>query len=399
MLNQRLILIVLFLPIILLASVDYNEGSLISMEGGNPPTIPTLIRIFDNAIINAYNTSYECTVSIVSTDPDDDDIKYEILWDIDPLFTEDEDPPTTIPIGFHNSGDIAITTIPAEEETIYYWKARAKDYGNPWTEWSEVRSFTMDMEAGDVYWYQVTGAQFEQGIRENVLIEEDLVKLESGQNSGSLISPPVVFAELYGENSDRDDWDGVKWTKSSGYDDIKMQIEYYDGNSWILVPDLPGNSEGLSCSGTTCEKSIQSIDEETYNTLRLKVLFTRSTSKSADEPTLLMWSMGNIGDNITIIEENEKPLFFALNKVKPNPSVGNIEINYQLPERTNIKLIVIDLLGRNIRTLVNGVKESGYYSIQWRRLDKNNNRLPPGIYFIWMEAGAFKETQKVILIR
>jgi hypothetical protein len=406
MFNHRLFLIILLLPIFLFASVDYNKGSLISTEGGLPPTVPTLIRIFDNAIINTYNTSYECIVSIVSivsTDPDDDDIMYEILWDTNPLFKDDEDPPTTIPIGFHNSGDTVISAIPTEQETIYYWKARAKDKGGggSWTDWSEIRSFTMDMEAGDVYWYQVDSAQFEKGIKENVFVENNMVRLLSGQNNGSLISPPIVFNELNEENS-RSDWSGVKLKKSSANDSIGVQIERKAGGNWSLVPNdtLPGNSDGFfDKEKDFFSVNLQDLKPVIYDSIRIKAIFIRGLGKASVYPALEMWAMGNIEDNITIIEENEEPILFALNKVKSNPSVGNIEINYQIPERTEVKLIVFDLLGRNVRTLVEEVKESGYYSIQWRGLDKNNRPLPPGIYFLRMEAGDFIETQKILRIK
>jgi hypothetical protein len=268
MLFRRLILITIFIPIVLLANVDYNEGSLSSTEGNLPPDIPTLIRIFDNAIFNAYPPPYVCNLSFKSTDPEGDDIQYKIQWDTDPDFGSPYTPLETELFPSEAEANATIPLDPTDPEQIYYWKACAKDKIGPgWTAWSEVRSFTMDMEAGDVYWYQVTGAQFEQGIIDNVIVEGNMVKLTIGQDNGSLISHPIVFTDLYEENPDRTHWDGVKWTKSSGDDDIKIQIEYKDGSSWILVPGLPGNLEGFSCSATTCKISIQSLDEETYGIL------------------------------------------------------------------------------------------------------------------------------------
>jgi hypothetical protein len=67
--NRKLTLIILVFAISLLG-------------GGVAPNTPTLLRIFDNAIFNAW-PSYECTLSVVSSDPEGDFIYYEIHWDHD----------------------------------------------------------------------------------------------------------------------------------------------------------------------------------------------------------------------------------------------------------------------------------------------------------------------------
>ncbi|MBA7676998.1 hypothetical protein ES703_85246 [subsurface metagenome] len=399
MLFRRLILITIFITIVLLANVDYNEGSLSSTEGNLPPDIPTLIRIFDNAIINTYNTSYECTVSIMSTDPDGDSIKYRVQWDTNPLFIIDDDPPISNEISFYGSGDTAITTIPAHEETIYYWRACAKEKVGPskWTDWSEARSFTMDMDIEDnfPYWYQVTGAQFEQDTMNNVKVVGDAVKLVSTLTLGTLTSLLIVYDNLKTEDSDRNDWGGVKWTKSSDGEDIKIQIEWLNGGSWELVT-IPGNPTSLSCGAAFCSVDLSSMDGTTYDTLRIKALF--QSSKSPGDPALLMWALGKLG-GITGVSETEEPLVFALNKIEPNPFVNSTNIQYQIPKRVKVNLQVYDIVGRSVVTLVNSVQKAGYYSINWRGTNRNDVPLPSGVYFLRMEAGEFMATQKMLLLQ
>jgi len=158
------------------------EGFSEVTSGNTKPSIPTLIRIFDNAIIDA-SPAFQCTVSFVSTDPDNDDIQYEIQWDEAPNFSS----PSSKNTGTHSSGNIVTTTIflgstPAEAETLFYWKVRASDpdgSGN-WSNWSDTRSFTMDMEAEDVYWYQVGRNQFSQCTMNNVMVQGDSVILTQG---------------------------------------------------------------------------------------------------------------------------------------------------------------------------------------------------------------------------
>jgi len=148
--------------------------------GGVEPTTPTLLRIFDNSILNAYPPPYVCTLSVKSTDPEVDNIYYEIQWDTDQSLSS----PSSTTIGPYASGETVTTTIllgstPAEVETLFYWKARARDdVPINWSSWSKTRSFTMDMEVSGVYWYQVAGDQFESCTENNLIVKGDSVVLD-----------------------------------------------------------------------------------------------------------------------------------------------------------------------------------------------------------------------------
>jgi len=150
------------------------------------PSSPTLIRIFDNAIFNAYPPPYACTLSVTSTDPQSDDIQYEFQWDTDYGFLSASSETTAT----YSSGATAVETIllgatPAEAETLFYWKARARDPGgsNTWSDWSVVRSFTMDMDLGNgfPYWYQISEHQFDQCSRDNVIVQGNSVVFTSNE--------------------------------------------------------------------------------------------------------------------------------------------------------------------------------------------------------------------------
>jgi len=162
-----------------------NDNDSIYRYEGLPiaPVSPTLIRIFDNAIFNAYPPPYACTLSVTSTDPQSDNIQYEIQWDTDYGFSSADSAIT----GTYLSGDTIIETISlgtaAEAETLFYWKTRARDPdgSNVWSDWSVIRSFTMDMDIGDgfPYWYQVAGNQFNQGTKNGVTVQGNSVVLSS----------------------------------------------------------------------------------------------------------------------------------------------------------------------------------------------------------------------------
>ena len=61
---------------------------------------------------------------------------------------------------------------------------------------------------------------------------------------------------------------------------------------------------------------------------------------------------------------------------------------------SNVKLVVYDILGREIETLINEQKEPGAYELTWNAVN-----LPSGVYFYQIKAGDFIETKKMMLIR
>jgi hypothetical protein len=63
-------------------------------------------------------------------------------------------------------------------------------------------------------------------------------------------------------------------------------------------------------------------------------------------------------------------------------------------KRSFVTLKVYDLLGREVASLVNEVKQAGTYPVTW-----NAARLGSGVYFYKIQVGSFSETKKMILIK
>jgi parallel beta-helix repeat protein len=85
---------------------------------------------------------------------------------------------------------------------------------------------------------------------------------------------------------------------------------------------------------------------------------------------------------------------FALDQNYPNPFNPSTKIKYAIKEKSNVELKVFDLLGCEIATLINEEKPVGNYEI-----DFNASRLSNGIYFYRLQAGAFVQTRKMILLK
>ena len=99
------------------------------------------------------------------------------------------------------------------------------------------------------------------------------------------------------------------------------------------------------------------------------------------------------GCNLSL-EEGIIPNSYSIQSIHPNPFNPITRITYGLPENTNIQILVYDLSGRQVKTLISEFQTPGYHSVNW---DADN--LPSGVYLIRMESGDFTQTQKVVLIK
>ena len=88
------------------------------------------------------------------------------------------------------------------------------------------------------------------------------------------------------------------------------------------------------------------------------------------------------------------PHQFGLGQNYPNPFSQMTSIEYELPEKSHVSIIVYNAFGQAIAMLINEHKESGRYKVTFDPVN-----LPCGVYFYHMKAGVFADTKKMLLLR
>ena len=92
------------------------------------------------------------------------------------------------------------------------------------------------------------------------------------------------------------------------------------------------------------------------------------------------------------------PLSFNLNQNHPNPFNPKTTISYQLAKGTDVRIIVHDMLGRLVKTLVNQHQGPGYHMVSWNATNNQNEYVSSGLYFYTIQAGDFSLTKKMVLL-
>ena len=83
----------------------------------------------------------------------------------------------------------------------------------------------------------------------------------------------------------------------------------------------------------------------------------------------------------------------------PNPFNPITTIEFAIPERELVTIVVFDMLGNNIKTLVSQVMEPGLKSIIWDSTDDSDRIVSSGLYFYVIQAGRYSQTKKMLLLR
>ena len=104
-------------------------------------------------------------------------------------------------------------------------------------------------------------------------------------------------------------------------------------------------------------------------------------------------------DNPVTVDDEISPVQFSLSQNYPNPFNPSTTIKFSIPfvetgHDPSLQLIVYDILGNEVATLVNEDKPVGSYRVEF-----DGSNLPSGIYFYQLRAGNFVETKKMILLK
>ena len=102
---------------------------------------------------------------------------------------------------------------------------------------------------------------------------------------------------------------------------------------------------------------------------------------------------------VTTAETPPLPQSFVLHQNYPNPFNPSTTIRFDLPADADVSLVIYNLLGRKVRTLVRGEVVSGTHEVVWDIMDETGSPVPSGIYFVRMATAGRSMIKKAVLLR
>ncbi|MBP9580805.1 MAG: T9SS type A sorting domain-containing protein [Ignavibacteriaceae bacterium] len=170
----------------------------------------------------------------------------------------------------------------------------------------------------------------------------------------------------------------LNWTTATEINNSGFEVERsFDGSTFFTVGFVRGN-------GTTTEPKAYSFSDE-LDVNGTETIYYRL--KQVDYNGAFEYS-----DVVSVVFD--LPTDFALGQNYPNPFNPTSKIKYSVPQSGLVSIVVYDLTGQEVATIINEVKEPGNYEINF-----NAGGLSSGVYFYRMTADNFTQVKKMSILK
>ena len=220
------------------------------------------------------------------------------------------------------------------------------------------------------------------------------VVISNNEAAGGISNDPNVGSGIYsGGNSNPVITNTIIWGNLPESDAI-------DGIATVSYSNIQGGWEGegnIDTNPLFCNP-----DSGDYT------LAENSPCIDAGDPSSPLDSDGTIADMgafgvgcsaILAIEEEFIPMEFALHQNYPNPFNPLTTLRYDLSEQSLVNIIIYDMLGREVKTLVNTTQDAGFKSVLWNATNDYGKPVSAGVYLYQIQAGEFVQTNKMVLLK
>jgi hypothetical protein len=170
----------------------------------------------------------------------------------------------------------------------------------------------------------------------------------------------------------------LKWSTASEINNKGFIVQMREENKWNDIEFIQG-------FGTTTERKfyyyLHKINAVQNNSLEYRL-------KQIDYDGTVSYS------DIVKAEIAAAPISYELYQNYPNPFNPETKIIYAIPQPGLVTLKVYDMLGREIKTLVNEIKQRGIFSVDFR-----TDGISSGTYFYKIQSGEFSDTKKMTILK
>lgn len=193
---------------------------------------------------------------------------------------------------------------------------------------------------------------------------------------------PSRLVNLFAEHSNGIVY--LNWDASDANDFSHYNI--YHGRSQDFIP----NSENLlgTHSNPNFEHDVAELGDHYYILSAVDIHENESEYSDIVSVNLL-----------SLLDVHGIPEVYTLHQNFPNPFNPTTQIKYDLPEDALVNISIYDVMGRMIRSLSYGQKSAGYHSLQWDATNDIGESVSAGMYIYTIQAGDYRATKKMVLLK
>jgi hypothetical protein len=140
---------------------------------------------------------------------------------------------------------------------------------------------------------------------------------------------------------------------------------------------------------------LKPLDDGSFVNLSLKLL-NKEARMSLEGTVALNDQLTSMLKSLSV---GQIPTEFGLSQNYPNPFNPTTKIHYQLPQNSKVSLVIYDMLGQRVKTLISSEHEAGYYTVEWNGLSDNGTYVASGLYIYRLKAGSYVATQKMNFVK
>jgi hypothetical protein len=190
------------------------------------------------------------------------------------------------------------------------------------------------------------------------------------------------------------------WVYTSGMDDSgdDFTVGYDDGSTFNTIATYVYQTDFDNDEFNSFEIIIYESSYTFPSDARIRFQSTASGSDDSfyfDEIKVSGSTGGSKFIDETVAVESVVPQDIELGNY-PNPFNPSTTICYNLPVESHVELSIYDITGRKITELFNGYQTAGKHTYEWEAVDVNGRKLTSGVYLLYINAGKYQQTVKMM---
>ncbi|NQT98280.1 MAG: T9SS type A sorting domain-containing protein [Candidatus Marinimicrobia bacterium] len=177
------------------------------------------------------------------------------------------------------------------------------------------------------------------------------------------------------------------------------EVNFHLGKNWIKLT-YTGQDATIIINAADLQRN---PDDPTLKPFNLRFHKKTDQQTSIDLQADIRNRDGNV---ISVLKRNYQfattpplPTNYALHQNYPNPFNPLTNIKYELPNDSQVKMTIYNLLGQEVRVLLDSWQPAGYHLVQWNGLNNSNHAVSGGVYLLRIETKSFNAVRKLILLK